>query len=143
MHTINEIMVNNVVTCPKDGSLLTGHQLMKEKRVRHLPVVDEQGEILGILGQKEVLKEVLAIINDRGAHRLEYYEDRVPVVKIMSEAHTTSPDTSLKNAGEHFLRNRGGCLLVAEDNKLLGIVSSQDFVRLSLDLLRENETLPS
>jgi len=136
MQTVNDIMVSNVVTCPVDGTLLTGHQLMKDKQVRHIPVVDDEGEILGVLGQKEVLKEVLSIINDRGAHRLEYYEDRIPVVKVMSNAQVMEPDTTLEEAGNYFLKHRSGCLLIAKENKLEGIISSQDFVRLSLNLLK-------
>ena len=137
MQTVSDIMIKNIVTCPLDGSLLTGHRLMKEKEIRHLPVVNDAGQLEGILSQKEVLKEVLIIVNDRGAHRLEYYEDRIPVRTIMSPAQSIAPDISIAEAGEYFLKHKAGCLTVTDvDNKLLGIVSPHDFVKLSISLLK-------
>jgi len=137
MQAVSDIMIKNIVTCPIDGSLLTGHRLMREKEIRHLPIVNAAGQLEGILSQKEVLKEVLTIVNDRGAHRLEYYEDRIPVKAIMSPANSVLPDISIAEAGEYFLKHKAGCLTITDtDNKLVGIVSSHDFVKLSIRLLK-------
>lgn len=137
MQTVGDIMMTQVLTCSVGSSLLAGHQIMKDKDIRHLPVVDEEGALQGVLSQKEVLKQVFTIINERGMQRLERYEDKIPVREVMSPATSVTSDTPLDQAGEYFLKNKSGCLMVTDsNNKLVGIVSSHDFVKLSVRLLR-------
>ncbi len=136
MQTVADLMVTHLVTCHPDSSLLDGHQRMSEHHIRHLPIVDDQQQLVGLLTQKELLRELINIVNNRGTARLDYYESKVPVREVMrTDVPQIHPEMSLQDAGEYFMKSHHGCLSVTDGGKLVGILSSGDFVRLSLSLL--------
>ena len=136
MQTVADLMVKNVAACKAQDSLLAAHQLMTDKHIRHIPIVDDEQQLVGLLNQKEVLRELFNIVNNRGTARMEYYESKVLVADVMrKDIEHIHPHMTLREAGEYFLKSHHGCLPVTEDGKLVGILSSGDFVRLSLDLL--------
>ena len=51
---------------------------------------------------------------------------------------TVSPDTGLDMAAEFFIENKYGCLPVTQDNKLIGILTPVDFVKLAHKMLTES-----
>ena len=68
---------------------------------------------------------------------MQDYLAKTPVLDCLDrEVDTLPADTPLKNTGQRLREEKEGCLLIADDaGNLLGIVTSQDFVRLALDLL--------
>ena len=100
-------------------------------------MVNESGSIKGVLSQKEFLREAFRITDKFGAHHLQDYLAKTPVLDCLDKEIDTLPaDTPLKTTGERLRAEKEGCLLIAgEEGTLLGIVTSQDFVRLALDLL--------
>jgi len=116
-----DIMATNVMSCSETDTLATAHKLMREHQIRHMPVVDSQtGEFLGLVTQKEVLRQAFTIAGTRGIAALESAEAAIPVTDVMSvDAETVQPQLPL-----------------LEDGKLVGIITSADFVKLSVKLLQ-------
>lgn len=135
-----DIMSGNVISCADTDNLAHAHQLMKDNHIRHLPVVSAAGgEYLGIITQKEVLKHAFAATAQAGLGKLAEIQSRVPVTEIMAtDVETIQPQLPLLNAGEYFVESKHGCLPVVVDGKIQGILTSADFVKLSVTLLREN-----
>lgn len=131
-----DIMVRNVITCRPDDSLAHARSLMKQHSVRHVPVVDANGELKGLVTQKSVLRETFLIASHFGMSELEYQEGKKLVADIMETAvETIQPQLPLLEAGRYFLECKHGCLPVVEDGKVVGILTSADFVKLSIRLL--------
>jgi CBS domain-containing membrane protein len=138
MHTVAEIMTTRIIHTTLDSSLLSGRELMGQKGIRHLPVVDDQGCFVGMLDQKTILARAFALVDKYGRLNLAHHEEKTLVSEVMStEVMTVNPDTSLADAGLHFLDDKQRCLVVTEDKKLVGMITSTDFVRLCLSLLRD------
>ncbi|MDQ4422907.1 MAG: CBS domain-containing protein [Thalassolituus sp.] len=137
MQTVSDIMTRDVKTLGTESTLRDAEELMREHHVRHIPVVNESGSIKGVLSQKEFLREAFRITDKFGAHHLQDYLAKTPVLDCLDrEVDTLPSDTPLKTTGERLRAEKEGCLLIAdEEGTLLGIVTSQDFVRLALDLL--------
>jgi CBS-domain-containing membrane protein len=137
MQTVSDIMTRDVKTLGTESTLRDAEELMREYHVRHIPVVSESGSIKGVLSQKEFLREAFRITDKFGAHHLQDYLAKTPVLDCLDrEVDTLPSDTPLKTTGERLRAEKEGCLLIAdEEGALLGIVTSQDFVRLALDLL--------
>jgi len=137
MQTVSDIMTSDVKTLGTESTLRDAEELMREHHVRHIPVVSESGSIKGVLSQKEFLREAFRITDKFGAHHLQDYLAKTPVLDCLDKEIDTLPaDTPLKTTGERLRAEKEGCLLIAdEEGNLLGIVTSQDFVRLALDLL--------
>ena len=137
MQTVSDIMTRDVKTLGTESTLRDAEELMREHHVRHIPVVNESGSIKGVLSQKEFLREAFRITDKFGAHHLQDYLAKTPVLDCLDrEVDTLPSDTPLKTTGERLRAEKEGCLLIAdEEGTLRGIVTSQDFVRLALDLL--------
>ena len=137
--TAADIMARNVVHCTEKDTLATAHKGMREHQIRHMPVVDsETGEFLGLVTQKEVLRQAFSIAGSRGIGALDSAEAAIPVLDVMSnDAETIQPQLPLLEAGRYFQESKHGCLPVVVDGKLVGIVTSADFVKLSVTLLEK------
>jgi len=134
--TIADLMTRNVLSIDLDNSMLDLHQMMKDHNIRHIPVL-ENGCFYGMVTQKSVLAKTMYLLDKYGVNALQRREKQVPVSELVDKdvvfANQTMP---LTDAARFFLNNRHGCLPIVDDeNQLLGIVTSSDFVRLSLTLL--------
>ena len=135
--SINDIMSCNVISLSSTASMYELHKLMKEHNIRHVPIVDDN-KFAGVVTQKSVLAKVMYLLDIHGSSLLSQEEKSINVMSLVDKnvvfANASMP---LKDAAEFFVTNRHGCLPVVNDeNQLLGIVTSSDFVRLALKLLQ-------
>ncbi|APR68429.1 MULTISPECIES: HPP family protein [Thalassolituus] len=137
MKTVSDIMITELFTLTPLCTLLDAERLMREHHVRHIPIIDDNRHLVGLLSQKEFLREAFRITDKFGAHHLQEYFSRTEIGSCVSNDTTkVAPDLTLKEAGETLRQEKQGCLLVTDaEGKLLGIVTSQDFVRLAIQLL--------
>ena len=137
MKLVSDLMIRNVLTHKADDTLEQAEQTMGGHQIRHIPVIDNDGKVVGLLSQKEFLAEAFRITDKFGAHLLKIYLAQTQIAAVMRQDMAMVPaDMDLKEAGSALLQKRSGCILVVDaEQKLLGILSSQDFVRLALQLL--------
>lgn len=133
-----DIMTPNPVCISNEASLKDAHQLMQSRSVRHLPVISETtGEFIGMLTHKKMIASVLTMLNKYGPGALDRKERYTPIADIMeTQAQKLGLDEPLTVVVQYFIDNKLGCLPVVDDkNKVLGIVTSSDFVKLCQRLL--------
>ncbi|MBE0482189.1 MAG: CBS domain-containing protein [Bacterioplanes sp.] len=137
MKTVSDIMTRNPHTLTPQASLLDAEQLMKTHQIRHLPIANDEQQVQGVISQKEVLAEAFKITNRFGSQHLQSYLAKTLIDQAMQrEVITISPDMPLLDAGRLLQEKKRGCLLVTNgDNQLQGILTSQDFVKLAIQLL--------
>lgn len=140
MKVVGDIMIRDVLTVNDSDSVHDARMLLKQKGIRHLPVVDHNsGEFAGILTQRSLLNHALNIVEKFGLSGLEKRELRTQVSEIMNaECETVSPHENLVVAGELFLSKKASCLPVVSDGRLQGIITSVDYVKLALELLKSS-----
>ena len=109
-------------------TLVDAHQVMREKGIRHLPVIDE-GKLVGVVSQRDLyLLETL-----RGVDAA-----RELVEEAMSgEPYVVPPEAPLDEVAEEMARHRCGSALVVEAGEVVGIFTSTDALRALVALLRE------
>ncbi len=137
MKTVSDIMTRNPHTLTPQASLQDAEQLMKTHQIRHLPITNDEQQVQGVISQKEVLAEAFKITNRFGSQHLQAYLAKTLIDQAMQrEVITISPDMPLLDAGRLLQEKKRGCLLVTNgDNQLQGILTSQDFVKLAIQLL--------
>jgi CBS domain-containing protein len=137
LHTVADLMTADPFAVDSKASLKDAHDLMREKNIRHIPVIDEQGILQGMLTQKIMISKVMGIMATYGANALERKEKYTLVEDVMAtDFASIQPTQNLAEVAEFFVTNRHGCMpVVDEQNKLLGILTSSDFVRLAAALL--------
>ncbi len=138
MKTVSDIMISHVLCVKLSDTIHQARMVFKEKGIRHLPVVDdESGCFVGLLTQRSLLNHAFNIVEKFGLSGLEKREQRTRVKDIMStDCTTVDPGAGLMNVGELFITKKVSCLPVVEDMQLKGIVTSVDFVKLALHLLK-------
>ena len=140
-YTVKSIMTTNLVTLTPESSLYDAHQITKDKGIRHIPVVNDKGQIIAIATQKVLIANVMQILSDFGERAIERKEKLTDILNVAeTDFDTVTADRKLVDIAEFFLMNKHGCLpVVEEDNKLVGMITSSDFVRLSARLLEKLE----
>lgn len=137
MKQVSDIMTRNLMTLKPTSNLKDVEAMMASHQIRHIPVTDDEQKLLGLITQKEFLAEAFRITDKFGAHQLSQYLTQTQLSACMKTTLTTvHPHTDLREAGESLHSMKQGCLLVVDDDGVLqGILTSQDFVKLALDLL--------
>ena len=112
--TVAEIMMKAVVTASPATSVTSARRLLRQARIRHLPVVDG-GLLVGIVSDRDL----------RDAP-----DETVRLGEIMTRTvFVLSPDTSIRRAARLFRERRFGAMPVLEGRELVGIVSVVDVLR--------------
>lgn len=136
MSIVADIMTQNVAFIEDTATLNDARNKMRELSIRHLPVVAATGEMKGLVTQRSVLGKVIALVDQAGMNNLAEAEKNIPVIDVMeSHFQIAEPSLSLKIAASYFVSHKHSCLPVVEGGRLVGIVTSQDFVRLCERLL--------
>jgi CBS domain-containing membrane protein len=138
MKRVSELMTTELLSHQPGDTLRDAEQTMAQHHIRHIPIVDEQGQLCGLMSQREFLAEAFRITDKFGAHHLKDYLGKTLISQCMqTRIATVKPETLLKEAGETLRANRRqGCLLVVDnENFLVGMLTSQDFVKLAVHLL--------
>lgn len=146
-HKVGDIMTSGVITIEVDASLDEAQALMDAEGVRRLPVVDEDGDLVGILSWGD-LREATSVTGAQTPN--PYAPDAEEEWLTVWEAMTHDPlvvtsDTDLVDAVEMMVDNKVAGLPVVESltgpgrRKLAGIVTESDIFRLLIRLWRDGE----
>jgi CBS domain-containing membrane protein len=105
--------------------------LMERGGFRHVPVVDRQGSLVGVVSQRDLLRHrSLGAAGAAMPAGLAELAGRARVAEIMTgEVEAVSPDETLVQAARVMHENRYGCLPVVADARLVGILTEADLVR--------------
>ena len=126
-------MTDRVFTVGPLDDLEVVYDLIDTHHVRHVPVVDRDGDLVGLVTQRDLARRALGAQDDLPLSMQQEILRRRRVREIMAtEVDTVEPDESLKVAAEMLIENKIGCLPVVEGEHLVGILTESDFVRLYL-----------
>ncbi len=137
MIIIEDVMTPKPLTLSAFASLADARRLMETNRFRHVPIVDEQGKLVGIVSQRNVLAHSLVDAAKVGEDELRDNETGILLADIMvTEPVTVSPKATVRSAAQQLFDHKIGCLPVVDDQGLLlGIITDSDFVAITIQLL--------
>jgi CBS domain-containing membrane protein len=131
---VKDVMSREVQVVKRNDLLAMADTLMKQQRIRHLPVLDEDGLVCAVVSQRDLFRGALLRALGYGARAEEAMLRQVPVKEAMSsEIHTIGPEAALTDAARIMTERQVGCLPVVDGEKLVGIVTESDFVKLVAD----------
>lgn len=134
--TVGQFMATDLFTVRPDDLVDLAASVMTWRHIRHVPVEDNEGRLVGLVSHRALLKLLTC-----GATA---QERTVTVREIMTPAPlTVSSTTPTLVAMEIMRQNRVGCLPVLDDGRLVGIVTSYDFLDASARLFKEQLTTKS
>jgi CBS domain-containing protein len=130
-------MTREPYTLGPDNSLGDARKLMSEHHIRHIPVVSGEGNVLGIISQRDVFaaEDSSVLVKNRGSS--DHY---VALSAIMSSpVQWVDEHASLRGCALLLQKHKMGCLPVVRDGRLVGIITDSDFLGVAINLMEQLE----
>jgi len=124
MTKVEKWMTKNPITIDKDATVIEAIHLMKEKKIRRIPVMD-RGKIAGIVTEKMLLDFKPSKATSLDTWEVHYILSKTPITEAMNPTpYKVTPDTDLIDAAR-LLHDRklNGVLVVNERDELVGILT--------------------
>jgi len=126
---VRDLMSRTVKTLARNDKLAIADALMRTDRIRHLPVLDDDGRLVGIVSQRDLFFNALVHALGFGTATRDRTLDAILVKEMMTEnVVTTTPETPVTAAAQVMVDQKIGCLPVVEADVLVGILSESDVV---------------
>ncbi|MBI4292090.1 MAG: CBS domain-containing protein [Betaproteobacteria bacterium] len=131
---VQKYMSAPALTVRADSDYRSGFDLMRQKNLHHLPVVDGKGRLVGIVAQRDMLLAAM-----------HYQNAPIEMAEVMHQpVISTKPDLPIVEAARLMLRRQIGCLPVV-DAKLAvtGIITESDLFAVFVRMLSARSARPA
>jgi acetoin utilization protein AcuB len=124
-------MTKSPVTIKASDSLLAATRILKEKGFKHLPVLDGNGALVGVVTDRDLKRASASDATTLEVHELLYLLDKLKIEQVMTRkpVSVTTQET-VQNAAKLMVEKKIGCLPVVEGGKVAGILTKDDLLRL-------------
>jgi len=132
-------MSDHVISVHPGDSVDKVYDAMTERGIRHIAVIDGEGDLVGLISHRDLLRHALIERSDLPFFIQRAVLRRTLTEEVMtSEVETAEPDLPLQEAARIMLENKFGCLPVVEGWRLVGILTESDFVKHFTRLANDN-----
>ena len=133
---VHERMSRHPITITEDIPINSALKLMRDEKVRRLPVLNKKGELVGIVSERDLLYASPSPATSLSIHELHYLISKIKVSEVMTrDVITVSEYTPLEEAARIMSDNKIGSLPVMRDGKLVGIITESDLFRIFIEIL--------
>ena len=132
-YSIKEFMAKQLITFQSDTPIETAMESFLENKISGAPVLDNQGNLVGVLSEKDCMKTLFesSYYNNLGGFVKEYMSTDLKTINI----HDT-----LSNVADEFIKSRFRRFPVMEGDKLVGQISRRDILRSIVKLSNEEQS---
>jgi acetoin utilization protein AcuB len=140
---VRDWMHEPVVTVRADTTVAAAVELMRSRALRHLPVTDAQGRLIGILTDRDLRQIVFDPAIQQALAGSTSALDEIPISRAMTwGVVTVQPATDLR-AAAHLMRERKiGAVPVVDGNRVVGMLTETDVLAAFEQLLRARVVRP-
>jgi CBS domain-containing membrane protein len=126
---VRDLMSHPVRTLDRNDMLSIADTVMRNERIRHLPVLDEAGALVGIVSQRDLFLNALVRALGHGTLARDRSFRTIVVKEVMiDDVVTTTSETPITAAAQVMVDRKIGCLPVVEGRAVVGILSESDIV---------------
>ncbi len=133
---IKDWMTKSPVTAKPGTSIMKAAKLMKENGIRRLPVVDDEGRLVGIVSDRDIKEASPSKATTLDMHELYYLLSEIKVADIMTKTvYSVTTDDTVEKAAVIMMRNHvGGLPVVDEAGKVLGVITDSDIFKVLVSI---------
>jgi acetoin utilization protein AcuB len=133
---VKDRMTPNPICGSPDMPVTEAQEIMQANNIRHLPIVDTEGKLVGLLTQRSLLQAIPSDARKFSPFVVNYALARIKVRNVMlKDVITISEDIALEEAARIMADRKIGCLPVMRDGELVGIISDNDLFNIMVNLL--------
>ncbi len=133
---IKDWMTKEPVVAKPGTSIMKAAKLMKENKIRRLPVVDDDGRLVGMISDRDIKEASPSKATTLDMHELYYLLSEIKVADIMTKKPLAiTPDEPVEKAAVIMMRNRiGGLPVVDAESKVVGIITDSDVFKVLISI---------
>jgi acetoin utilization protein AcuB len=137
---IGRRMTPNPITVRPEVSIAEALEQMRREKVRHFPVVDKDGRLLGIVTRQDLLYASPSSATSLNVWEVTYLVSRIKVSEVMTKkVITATEDMPVEEAARIMADQKVGCLPVVRNQVVVGIITESDLFRIFLELFGARE----
>jgi len=111
-------------------------ELMREKKFRHLPILDGDGNLTGLVTQRSLLKVLPSDVSGFSRFEISYILGKITAKDVMTtEVITIDENVAIEEAARIMADHKIGCLPVCDGEKIVGIITDNDLFAVMVDLM--------
>ncbi len=135
---VKDVMRTNVVSLRVADTLGVAEDIMSMGRIRHLPVVDEENRVVGIVTQRDLFRASISSVLGLDRSKEHEWMGTIKIRDVMTKQITlVDPEAGMSEAVDKFVTDKIGCLpVVDKQGKLVGLLTETDCLRCFRDLLK-------
>lgn len=133
---VRERMTSNPVTIEPNAAFPEALKLLRDKKIRRLPVIDKTGALVGIVVEKDLLYAAPSSATTLSVFEMNYLLSQLLVKDIMTKkVIAVGEDCPLEEAARIMVDKKIGSLPIVRENKLVGIITETDIFRAMAEAL--------
>lgn len=133
---VKDLMTPDPICGHPDMVVTEIQTLMSDNDIRHVPIVDEAGKLVGLVTQRSLFSALRAEESDLSQFEVSYILAKIQARHVMVEdVVTINQDVPAEEAARIMADKRIGCLPVMGDGELVGIITDNDLFNAMLNLL--------
>ncbi len=137
---VKDRMTPNPVTVTDDSSFENALHLMKEKRIRRLPIVNKEGKLVGIVVQKDLFSASPSKATSLSVFEVHYLLSKLKMKDVMTKrVVAVGEDCPIEEAARLMVDYKIGCLPIVRDDKTVGIITETDIFKTFVEILGGRE----
>ncbi len=128
-----DVMTSKVITIHAKATMAQAYTIMNERNFRHLPVVDDQKSVVGILSDRDVHLAMNVQKISKTQQSISLNDESLVEDFMTWPVYVVSEETSIRKIAEEMLAQRVSAFLVQDsDGHMRGIVTTDDLIKLLL-----------
>jgi len=133
---VHERMSKHPITVTEDTPIAQALKVMRDEKVRRLPVLDKKGKLAGIVSERDLLYASPSPVTSLSIYEIHYLLAQITVKEIMTrDVITVTEYTPLEEAARIMADNKIGSLPVVRNGKLVGIITESDLFKIFTEIL--------
>jgi CBS domain-containing membrane protein len=143
---MTQVLVKHIMSAPVislfgEQTLPLAEDIMSFKHLRHLPVVDDDRRLLGLVSHRDLLRAQISTLSGLTQAERRARQADVRIAQIMTrDVWTVEPSTLASVAGQTLLDHRFGCLPVVDaQHRLVGIITERDFLKFAIKAIQMHD----
>ncbi len=133
---VGKRMVKNVIVAYETAHIDETLKLMRDNKVRRLPVLDKNKKLVGIVSEKDLLYASPSPVTSLSVYEIQYLLARLTIKEVMTkDVITVEEDTLLEEAARIMADKKIGALPVMRGDKVVGIITETTIFKIFLEML--------
>ena len=111
-------------------------ELMREKEIRHLPILGDNGDIVGLVTQRSLLRALPSDVSGFSRFEISYLLSKIKAKDVMTrDVRTIDDSIAVEEAARIMADEKIGCLPVFNEGRMVGIITDNDLFGIMVDLM--------